>query len=157
MVKINNGEISRSFDEGFITNTTEIGQLSNTSNIVAPTYDYSNNLFCDISKYSSATGGVSTIYTTPTNRDFFLTSAYLDMLKIVTDNGTFCVLQASVNGAIQWLIALTGVTLNADSKNASVVFNPPIKIDRGTNIQCFCNSGTVSQLFGRITGYTRQR
>lgn len=96
----------------------------------------------------------STLYTTPTNKDFYLTSASISMAKAVGDTGTVASITVFVDspGSAQNLISLAGITLTAERDSIAVNYNPPIKIDRGTVI-AFNTSGTFSSTRAHITGY----
>lgn len=117
-----------------------------------------NNVFKASNNSSS---GSSTIYTTPTDRDFFLTEVYFSFIKDATcDVATAANLGIQATngflGASITLVQFPCLTLTAQSDSGQVVFKNPVKIDRGTSIQIMNAAFTVGSMVrvGGIRGYT---
>lgn len=107
---------------------------------------------------AAATNATSaTILTTPTGRDFYLTGAALSMIKDVTSTSNSSTIRCVINGVTVIILDIAGITLTAQSATQTVVFNPPLKIDAGTNItvQNATNTANVRS-DGCIYGYTQE-
>jgi hypothetical protein len=76
----------------------------------------------------------STIYTTPTDRDFYLTGAILTASYDATADNTFTHLQTYVNGYLFSILEFRKISLTAFSDNTTISFPTPIKLDRGATI-----------------------
>ena len=79
----------------------------------------------------------ATLYTTPTNQDFYLCDVSLELIKNATSDlstGIFCSLTAVVGGVTRTLMAIPGITLTAQTASKTMTFAHPIKIDRGSAI-----------------------
>lgn len=85
---------------------------------------------------SSAVSGSISLYTTPTDRDFFLTSLHLGIIKdAACDIATGAVnLGITVDGTARNFISIPVITLTAQNIVRDVAFCTPIKVDRGTSI-----------------------
>jgi hypothetical protein len=85
---------------------------------------------------AKTTTGSATIYTTPTDRDFYLTA----ITFAVTKNAACDVasgrygLQMYIDGAAQVIGMVSVQTLTASDIATSMTFDTPIKIDRNTSI-----------------------
>lgn len=114
---------------------------------IQPVLEMSQKYSTFHAKSSSSTSGTSmTIFTAPTDRDVYLTSASYSFMKDATcDTATAsdCGLSASLNGNVISLIADSIITLTAQKTNITVSFPHPIKIDRGTAVLCATGTFTV--------------
>jgi len=97
----------------------------------------------------------ATLYTTPTNQDFYLTNIVLSNTKDAASDCSGVHISATINGANVRLCQITGITLTAGSMNISRTFKEPIKIDRGTNITVshLTGAGAVLATYASIAGY----
>jgi hypothetical protein len=82
---------------------------------------------------SSSTGG-ATIFTTPTNKDFYLTGLFISMSDNAACDGIYVRIQATINTTVYDLIRLQKQTLVATNLQDGISFSVPIKIDKGTGI-----------------------
>jgi len=106
---------------------------------------------------SEVTGAIN-VYTTPTDKDFYLTSATFSMCKnAACDQGTGTL---SLTGTVEGttgikLMGISTITLTAQDQTIHTPFEPPIKIDRGTILQQSASftAGTMARLIC-IKGYT---
>lgn len=102
-----------------------------------------------------STTGTSTVYTTPTDQDFFLTSAFVSGTSDATADNTFFAILATIDGVSRNLLKIYKTTLTAASISIPISYIFPIKIDRGTNISITTSfSVGTSTVEGGITGYT---
>jgi len=107
---------------------------------------------------TSATGSI-TPYTTPDDKDFYLTAIGLSYSKNATcDVATGNVaLNVTIDGVSVAVVSLAMLTLTAEKDSVYVNFNPPIKVDRGTAI-----TGTNTYTAGlmrrtcNVVGYTEE-
>lgn len=103
----------------------------------------------------TATNSTSvTLYTTPTDRDFFVTSAQLGLIKDATSTSVSTTISAVVNGQTIALLKIPSITLTAQSEVIANTYAFPIKIDRGSII-AVTNSTAVANVTANatITGY----
>jgi len=96
----------------------------------------------------------ATVYTTPTTRDFYLCGAMLSVIKDVTATSTASVINGTVNGAAVNFMSIAGLTLTTQNLSNTMIFNPPIKLDRNTAVQV-TNTTNVANVTARahIFGY----
>jgi len=73
-------------------------------------------------------------FTTPSDRDFYLTNAQISIAKVAADSGALASLTVVIDGVTISILRINGVTLTADAQNVLQSWNFPIKLDRGTNI-----------------------
>lgn len=113
--------------------------------------------FCDVIFDNVASNTTSTtIYTTPTDKDFYLVGAILSFVKDGTSTSTSSSITATIGGVSNKVI-LRLATLTLTAERGQISYNPsiPIKIDRGTNIAVTNSSGTANiTARGVIHGYT---
>lgn len=107
---------------------------------------------------STGTSGSIIIYTTPTDKDFFLTSYTYQIAKDVAcdmASGTKVMTATGEMGDTLQLVGTPVYTLTAESKIVSVSLSRPIKLKRGTNIVVDGTfaAGTCFRT-GRVTGFT---
>ena len=117
------------------------------------------NESCDVVVASpKSTTGTTTLYTTPSNKDFYLTGAWLSYTKDATcDTATGALpITATLNGVAIQFLTLSKLTLTAEQRQISITFETPIKIDRNTIIS-FGTTWSVGNMIIAvgITGYTQ--
>lgn len=114
------------------------------------------NESCDIVASNSAINSTSqTIYTTPTDKDFYICGAVISVIKDVTSTSIYSRIAGTIAGATVLLLSIPGLTLTIQQDSVSINFSFPIKIDAGTNIliENSTNVGNVSSR-GIIYGFT---
>lgn len=96
-----------------------------------------------------------TIYTTPTDRDYFLTQVFLYFIKDVTSTSTYSAIDVVIGGGRYTLLSLPQISLTVQQGGLSISFHRPMKIDRGTTIRLL-NSTNVANITstGGVAGYT---
>jgi hypothetical protein len=77
---------------------------------------------------------VATVYTTPTDQDFYLTSLSMSVIKDVTSTAIISYTSVIIDGMSNRLMRIYGLQLTPQSSNMAVSFVPPIKLDRGSVI-----------------------
>jgi len=156
MAKIHNTEtIKEVIDGGKIQTSSDVVPTQLADKIV-PVMEVNPKLLktVNIVRYANATNPASatTIYTTPTNQDFYLTGATINSIKTATSDlstGVFTSLQVVINGATQRLFSANGITLTAQEHNVNMVFSPPIKIDRNSVINMAAQSAPAAGTYSR--------
>lgn len=105
---------------------------------IVPTIELSSKLVknADIVRDTVASNSTgATIYTTPTNMDFYLTGMTLSVIKDVTATSTFSDILIQINGRQVRPLRIDTLTLTVEIREQSIVFTHPIKVDRGFAIQ----------------------
>ncbi len=108
-----------------------------------------------VAEASGATTTAFTIFTTPTNRDFFLTHIGTSVSKDVSCDLTLITIQGTIGGQVVRFISDRFQTLTAETFNHSENLIQPIKLDRGSTI-VFAGAFGVGTCVkdGVIYGYT---
>ena len=108
-----------------------------------------------VASTSRGSKGTSTIFTTPAEKDFYLTSVGMSAQFDATADNLVVEIRAAINGVTKTLIDIRKLTTTAITAQPFVSYDMPIKIDRGTTIivQSVFTVGAGS-FSGYITGYT---
>lgn len=86
----------------------------------------------------------ATIYTTPTDKDFYLTGANISLTKDVSATSTSSAINVTIDGVTQVLTEIKGISLTVQSDCMSVSLTHPIKVDRNTAITLTNATGTAN-------------
>ena len=156
MVEIQSKEaIDKISDELKVQPSMAIGRK--LSENVQMTYDIAPKRVVDVVDGTiAATTSTATMVTTPTDRDFFLTGALMGFDKDDVCDGTSISIQATLFGKAETnIFFMSALTLVAQQRDNAMVYNPPIKLARGTTIKLAgaFTAGTMSKS-ASITGYT---
>jgi len=81
-----------------------------------------------------STSGTSTLYTTPSDKDFFLTYAMLSYSKDATSDNVEIPLLIVQDGASIRVIQINSQTTTAESRTIIVTFPYPVKCDKASAI-----------------------
>jgi len=105
-----------------------------------------------------ATNGSVTLFTTPVDRDFFLTSVSIALVKDVAcdlASGAIALSVTLPSGIVKSLIRLPVLALTAQSSELSLSFSQPIPLGKGSPIAISgtFTAGALSRS-GSITGFT---
>lgn len=150
MAQIQNSSIVQGATKGLQIDTARQPSPIISEDKVQPIFSVTANRYCQITRGASSTGtGASTIFTTATDRDFFLTGASLSFSKDATcdlASGSNVNLNVVVDGATRQILILSNLTLTAQDKQLSIALNPPVKLDRGAVVQISSTSFTVGNL-----------
>jgi hypothetical protein len=132
MVQINRSSVMQQARD-ILDIPASISNIKDTHTTIQPVVEIGPKFTTIARHVSSTTTGSSTIYTTPTDKDFYLTYAQLNITKDATSDNVNCNLLATLN-AVRRILSINTQTTTAGSFNAANSFPYPIKIDRGTNI-----------------------
>ena len=124
---------------------------------VLPVMETNPNFFKKITvlRETNGTNSVATtIYTTPTDRDFFLCGCSVSFAKDVTATSLSSSITADIDRVNRVLILLNTLSLTIERGSEVINFIPPVKIDRGASINQN-NSTNVGNVYSRgiIWGY----
>jgi hypothetical protein len=111
---------------------------------------------CNIIRTTTATNATTgTIYTTPTDKDFYLVGLVISLIKDVTSTATNIQIRVTIDGVVQTIMNISTLTLTVDTRQSTLGLPFPIKVDRNTNITINTNSATANiTASGGIVGYT---
>ena len=114
------------------------------------------NNVCNAAGYGTVTnsGAATTVYAVG-DKDFYLTHAELGWYKDAGANATNCEFKVTINGVAHRILRIAHFTATADNRQLVQTFNPPIKVDRNTNITINMDAGGANTtIFGIAAGYT---
>ena len=138
-----------------IFNTKSFDNISSeVSPIIQPTIEIKRH--CNICKAIAATNNTSaTIYTTPTDKDFYLVGASLSVIKDVTGVSNNSKINIIVDGISVAILSISSITLTPQYDSMTNSWSNPIKCDRGTVITVTNSSATANcRSDATIQGYT---
>ena len=125
---------------------------------IQPIIEMKEEIFVNVVESTTNVNVASiTLFTTPTDRDFFLTGAALNWQTDVTSTNTATKIEAvRESGQTEDIIRLSGITATVKNFSISRDFIVPIKLKRGSII-VIKNAASTTQTHssGTITGYTR--
>jgi hypothetical protein len=109
---------------------------------------------------NSGTGAV-TLYTTPVDRDFYLTSASVGYAKSAAcDMGDgFIYLKVYIRGLQVNVCIAPAMALTAEKNNVAISYTAPLKLDRNSTITIAAQSFTAGALLrmGTFTGFCEKQ
>lgn len=111
---------------------------------------------CDVCRYADASNSTAvTVYTTPVDKDFYLSSVVLSVVKDATATSVRSAVVVRVDGTDQRVISIPGFSTTAQNQTVSITLSPPIKVDRNTVVS-LTNSTNVANVTASacIQGYT---
>lgn len=156
-----NSELSEILRDTFKSQQNIDGTISQVSNQVVPVAEVNPTLVkpCNVVLGGTkSNSGASTVYTTPTSRDFYLNSLVFSITKdaacdMATGGAAATVV---IEGVTQSIVLVPVITLTASDKQVNISFPKPIKLDRGSIIgiggQTFAAGVCVRTL--SFTGFT---
>lgn len=111
---------------------------------------------CNIVRRAPLSNATSaTVYTTPSDKDFYLNSAFLSVIKDVTAQSLASSILVFIDSVQVGILSISGLSLTPQNDVVSISFPIPLKLDRNTTITVTASNATanVSASAG-ITGYT---
>lgn len=134
MATIQNSEVTQEISRQANLQTEAVNQLSN---VVAPVLDVNPNWYVDTVKHAeTVTTGNTTVFTTPSDKDFYLCGIMLSTTNNSTYDGTGETVSGKVFGDTSTvrLASLVHQALVAGDRNMFLTFPRPIKMARGEAI-----------------------
>ena len=96
----------------------------------------------------------ATLATTDAINETFITGAYLSVMKDVTATSLYFRINCVIGGASTSLLALGSLTLTAGSKDVSIMFRDPIKVDKSSALTLVASTNVGNFILeGGICGY----
>jgi len=140
------------------TKVSDLAQLpNNIANSIQPVIEVGKNIDqFYIESATSNSSGVSVLFTTPADQDFYLTSVQLSYHKDGACDSTVCQFNATPKGRAQEQILKTrSLTLTAKSETAFMSFPVPILLERGSQVSITGTYTAGAMNFGgSATGFT---
>lgn len=157
MAQINNSETIRELRKAAALQLGKDNVPTELTNSIVPVIEINPRLtrVTNILRSNNfANNTTATIYTTPSDQDFYLTGASLSFIKDATATSTDITLRSTINGAVRLILECVSLTLTADSQTTFMSFPIPIKIDRNVTITITSNTavGNIT-VGGVIMGY----
>ncbi len=157
MAQIYNSDLTKELIDGAKIQTSREYPPNQLADKVVPTLEVNPKILqkLNYTHSNTATNATSaTIYTTPTDQDFYLSAVALAIIKDATSTSTKSAVTATINGVAQDLLSIPGITLTAQTAEMSLSLPRDLKIDRNTNI-VVTNSTNVANILatGVIFGY----
>jgi len=157
MSTIYNSDLTKELVEGAKIQTSKDSIPSQLADKVVPVMEVNPRLLRRINFTKDGTASnatTATIFTTPTDKDFFITNAMLTWVKDVTATSLSSFITAFIDGVNRPILTIGGFTLTPLNDTVTITFNTPIKVDRNTNI-AVTNSTNVAntKATGIIYGY----
>lgn len=112
----------------------------------------------NIVRVNSATNSTTaTVYNTPSDKDFYLTSCQMSVQCDVTSTATNVATVVTIDGVAGALMQIRKITLTPTTATTAQHYNPPIKLDRNTIIQITAQTNVANiTVSSAITGYTQE-
>lgn len=102
---------------------------------IQPVFEVTPSYAAIIRDGARSTTGTTTLFTTPSDRDFFLTYAQITQSTDVTADNTGCELDVTVDGTLRSVLQIVKQTTTATSGLTNRgTFAFPLKLDRGTGV-----------------------
>lgn len=97
---------------------------------------------------------ISTIWTTDTEKDFYICAANLSYIKDANSTATTIQITAVIDGATVVVLGIPTLTLTAGSNSLHVAFPFPIKVDRGTVVRAGADTAVANiSTWAQVHGY----
>lgn len=161
---INNQELKIAIKDAISANTLE-GLPSELAKQVVPIIDCTpkNNritIFCKGG--SKETTGASTLFTTPSGKNTYLTAATLTYSKDATCDMAlgYVALGVTIDGVVTYPLLISTNTLTAQSGQLCMQFKDPLKLDSGTNVSITASGAYTAGTMARsavIYGFYTER
>lgn len=157
MAKIYSSDLSKELREGARLQTAKDIIPSELAEKVVPVMEVNPKMLRRITVFKETTKNTTastTIYSTPSDRDFYLSAAYFSLQADAACDNVSGQIIATQEGSGKAILRIMKITLTATSGQMTLSLPEPMKIDRGTNIT-LNTSFTVGacSMTGGIFGY----
>lgn len=159
MATIYNSDLSKELIDGAKIQVSKDKVPNQIADKVVPVMEVNPKMlkYVNVIKRASVINATSTtIYTTPTDRDFYLTSAQLSLIKDATSTSATSAIAVTLKGdstAVN-ILEISSITLTAQENAVANSYTIPILLERNTTI-AVTNSTNVANIraSGCIQGY----
>ncbi len=125
-----------------------------TSNQIVPVVDINPKITTIARANSSTDTNAITLYTTPTDKDFFLTYCVLSLTKTAASDNVLSYIRIQQDGANRVINVIVTQTTTAGSHQSTISFPYPIRCDRNTAIEMLGSMGAGAMTkYGTIGGF----
>jgi len=146
MIKIFNTSIFRRITALLNIRNGEVFN-NDVQNQIVPVLEV-NRPYIEVSRASTNNNSVgNTIFTTPADKDFYLTNITVSSCKDATALATYTRVYTTISGQTQVLVEIPHITGQVKSNDVCITYPFPIKIDRGVTIAISRDNAT-----GNISG-----
>jgi len=130
-------------------------EISSTVGLVVDVNPNHNRIVNIVRSGTAINATSGTIYTTPTDKDFYILGANLSVIKDVTSTATQSYIQITVDGDAtpRSIMLSAGLTLTVQTSQNNFTLPVPIKLTRGTTVTvnndtAVANISTVGTIYG---------
>ena len=103
--------------------------------------------------FTNSSGG--TIWTTPADRDFYLTHLNFSSCKDVNAVSAYVSIKVYIDGVQRTIATISSITLTAQQNTVDCDYSIPIKLDRNTTIELDTGSAVAANRhMATVIGYT---
>jgi len=143
--------LQRIFSFKGIAPTDEVSEMIQPVVVVEPGVDIARSV-------NLTNGTAATIFTTPADKDFYLISATVAVIKDVTSTSTGTFVQVFMpDGTGNAILRIPGITLTPQSGQMSISYPVPIRLARNTVISVNNTTATANiSAQACITGFTME-
>lgn len=107
--------------------------------------------------FSSSSTGTTTVFTSDTGKDTYITAVTLGIAKDAAATTTTVSLKVYLDGVQREIAQIAGLAGTAQLETISLSFPFPIKIDRGQIVQVAVTAaGPNTRVTSTVTGYTEE-
>lgn len=159
MAQIYNSDLSKELVDGAKIQTSYDKVPNQLADKVVPVMEVNPKLFRIsnvVRNINTTASGAQTMYTTPTDKEFYLTGLYFSIIKdAACDMASGAVtINASVDGVSRTLFGIAVLTATAQNSSITFSFPTPVKVDKGAGIVYSGTfaAGTCART-GGINGY----
>jgi len=158
MAKIYNSDCTKGLAQNAGIQTSAEKVPNELAEKIVPTFETNPEQLrrTNILRSNSAINATSgTIYTTPTDKDFYLCGVAVSVIKDVTSTSLYTCITGTPEGqAVTDFLLIRGITLTPQENCCSLEITPPLKMKKGTTI-VVTNSTNVANISssGTIYGY----
>lgn len=153
-------DVANNLIDGLKLNTASDTIPKFVAAVIQPVFEVKRRIANIVRTSNATTTATVTIFTTPSDRDFYLTGISFNIIKDATcDLATGRInISVTVEGTGQTALSLGTITLTAQNISEAVTLNPPLKLDRNTAVAISSASFTVGVLnrTASIVGYNEE-
>lgn len=128
------------------------------SEVIQPVYVSNPDMVCDsFGQGTTTTTGTSyTLFTPPTDKDFFVTGCFLQLQADAASDLLEAAITARIGGVNRKIAVIRKLTTTASTITLPLVFHAPIKIDRGISV-VYGGAWTAGNavITAQLTGFTK--
>jgi len=162
MTQIYNSDLTKELTEGAKIQVSRDRVPNQLADKVVPVMEVNPKLLRRVKivkNVQAANATSATVFTTPTDRDFYLTGYCLSVIKDATSTSTGTSLRSTIDGAAVRIAEIIGLSLTVQNQTITGSCTPPIKIDRGVTITVnnttnVANVSSSAEIHGYIDDYS---